>query len=65
MRTGDFETRVVVGNPVREIVDAAGKGGFDAVVIGSHGRRGAARILLGGVRKSSGFSSQAERAAFC
>jgi nucleotide-binding universal stress UspA family protein len=60
-----IETRIEIGSPAHEIVDYAGKGTFDAVVIGSHGRTGAARILLGSVRKSNGFSSQAERITFC
>lgn len=49
---GVVETRVVVGQPAREIVEAAEEGGFDAIVIGSHGRTGAARVLLGSVAEA-------------
>jgi nucleotide-binding universal stress UspA family protein len=48
----EIETRIEFGDPAMEIVDYAGKGGFDTVVIGSHGRTGAARILLGSVAES-------------
>lgn len=48
----EIGTRIETGNPAREIIDTAGKGGFDAVVIGSHGRRGVARILLGSVAEA-------------
>ncbi|ADJ14976.1 universal stress protein [Halalkalicoccus jeotgali] len=47
-----IDTRITTGNPAREIVDFAGKGGFDAVVIGSHGRTGATRVLLGSVAEA-------------
>jgi nucleotide-binding universal stress UspA family protein len=50
--TPEIETRIETGSPAHEIVDYAGKGGFDAVVIGSHGRTGAARILLGSVAET-------------
>ncbi|WP_122090161.1 universal stress protein [Halalkalicoccus subterraneus] len=46
------EMRVVTGHVAPEIVDFAGKGEFDAVVIGSHGRTGATRILLGSVAET-------------
>lgn len=48
----EIETRIETGSPTRKIVDIAGKGGFDAVVIGSHGRTGATRILLGSVAEA-------------
>ncbi|MDL5361036.1 universal stress protein [Halalkalicoccus sp. NIPERK01] len=47
-----IETRIETGSPVREIVDMAGRDGFDAVVIGSHGRTGATRVLLGSVAEA-------------
>lgn len=43
----DTETRV--GDPAREVVDAAADRDVDRIVIGSHGRSGAARVLLGSV----------------
>jgi len=47
-----FETAVEVGRPSREIVRYAEEGDFDAVVIGSHGRTGVSRILLGSVAEA-------------
>lgn len=47
-----IEARIVTGHVAPEIVDFAGKGGFDGVVIGSHGRTGATRILLGSVAET-------------
>lgn len=47
-----IETAVVAGSAAHEIVDFAGKGEFDAVVVGSHGRTGATRILLGSVAEA-------------
>jgi nucleotide-binding universal stress UspA family protein len=44
-----FETRIEVGSPARTIVDVADEGTFDLVVLGSHGREGVSRILLGSV----------------
>lgn len=40
--------RTVVGEPLREIVAAAG-GGFDLIVMGTHGRTGRLHSLLGSV----------------
>lgn len=45
----DLETETEVGQPARTIVRFADDGGYDHVVIGSHGRTGASRILLGSV----------------
>jgi nucleotide-binding universal stress UspA family protein len=52
------ESEVVVGRPAREIVDYADENDIDHVVMGSHGRSGVSRIVLGSVaenvvRKSS------------
>jgi nucleotide-binding universal stress UspA family protein len=44
-----FETRIEVGAPVRVVVDVASEDPFDHVVLGSHGREGISRILLGSV----------------
>ncbi|MFC6989269.1 universal stress protein [Haloplanus sp. GCM10025708] len=45
----DAETRVEVGRPSRTIVDVAEAADVDHVVIGSHGRTGVSRVLLGSV----------------
>lgn len=44
-----LETAVRVGRPSRVIVEFAEETGIDAIVIGSHGRSGISRILLGSV----------------
>lgn len=46
------ETAIVVGKPTREIVDYAGEHGIDHIVMGSHGRSGVSRILLGSVAET-------------
>lgn len=48
------ETATTTGNPAREIVSYAGteENDIDAIVMGSHGRDGAARILLGSVAET-------------
>ena len=43
------ETRIEVGSPARVVVDVASEDAFDHVVLGSHGRAGVSRILLGSV----------------
>lgn len=51
-RLGDgpsVETRVVEGSPAREIVDYATEHEVDHILIGSHGRRGLNRLILGSV----------------
>lgn len=45
----DVETHVEVGRPARTIEEFAEEHGLDHVVVGSHGRDGVARILLGSV----------------
>ncbi|AUX08604.1 universal stress protein UspA [Halalkaliarchaeum desulfuricum] len=45
----DVETELAFGRPARVIVEYADLEGIDQVVIGSHGRTGAARVLLGSV----------------
>jgi len=43
---------VLSGYPKAKIVDEAKKWGADLVVVGSHGRRGVERILLGSVSEA-------------
>lgn len=45
----EVETAVLVGGPARQIVEYANEHGVDHIVLGSHGRRGVARFLLGSV----------------
>ncbi|NHN40323.1 universal stress protein [Halorubellus sp. JP-L1] len=45
----DVETVVVDGSPSREIVHYAEDGGIDLIVMGTHGRGGIDRLLLGSV----------------
>ncbi|AFZ71945.1 universal stress protein [Natronobacterium gregoryi] len=42
-------TEVLVGSPARSIVDVATEADVDRIVIGSHGRTGVSRVLLGSV----------------
>lgn len=44
-----LETTTVEGSPAREIVDHATRSGCDIVVMGTHGRSGVDRLLLGSV----------------
>ncbi|MFN0064030.1 MAG: universal stress protein [Myxococcaceae bacterium] len=46
------ETHVLQGLPGEEIVRFAKKGAFDLIVMGSHGRTGLARVLVGSVAES-------------
>jgi nucleotide-binding universal stress UspA family protein len=48
-RGADIETDMLRGRPDRAIVQRAGEGEYDLIVIGSHGRDGVARVLLGSV----------------
>jgi nucleotide-binding universal stress UspA family protein len=45
----DLETEIEVGRPAPTIVDVAGDEDVDMIVMGSHGREGLSRILLGSV----------------
>lgn len=51
-RGGDVETEVETGQPARTIVEYATEHAVDHVVVGSHGRSGVARVLLGSVAES-------------
>ena len=44
-----LSTHLSSGKPDQEIIDTAVEGEFDAIVIGSHGREGVSRVLLGSV----------------
>ncbi|WP_254765798.1 universal stress protein [Salinilacihabitans rarus] len=46
------ETEIATGRPKHAIAERAESGEFDAVVMGSHGREGAERILLGSVAEN-------------
>ncbi|MFB6303636.1 MAG: universal stress protein [Haloferacaceae archaeon] len=46
------ETRIDVGRPARTVVEAAADADVDHVVVGSHGREGVTRILLGSVAET-------------
>lgn len=48
----EIDTDSVVGRPSRAIVDYAEDAGVDHVVIGSHGRDGISRVLLGSVAET-------------
>lgn len=48
----EIETAVETGRPAREIVDYAVNGEFDQIVVGSHGRHGINRVLLGSVSEA-------------
>jgi nucleotide-binding universal stress UspA family protein len=43
------EAILACGDPAQEIVAAVVKGGADLIVMGTHGRRGLSRVLLGSV----------------
>jgi nucleotide-binding universal stress UspA family protein len=49
MVTVPVETRVLKGDPVWEIYQAAERAHADLIVMGSHGRTGLAHVLLGSV----------------
>ncbi|WP_254522012.1 universal stress protein [Natrinema caseinilyticum] len=45
----EFRTELVAGNPSREIVSYAADNDIDHIIVGSHGRSGLSRVLLGSV----------------
>jgi universal stress protein A len=45
----DYEHRYLEGNPVREIIAFAEREHMDLIVMGSHGRTGLSRLLMGSV----------------
>ena len=48
----DYDVETVVGKPAREIVEFAEGNDISHIVIGSHGRTGASRVLLGSVAQN-------------
>lgn len=54
LETEDVEFRIetVVGKPSREIVSFAEENDVSEIVIGSHGRKGVSRVLLGNVAEN-------------
>lgn len=48
----EIETAIETGRPARAIVDYAEDNDVDIITIGSHGRTGASRVLLGSVAET-------------
>ena len=48
----EVETVLIVGNPARDMVKIVEKTGADLVVIGSHGKTGLEKLLLGSVAEN-------------
>jgi nucleotide-binding universal stress UspA family protein len=48
----DFRIETVIGNPSKEIVSFAEENDVSEIVIGSHGREGISRVLLGNVAEN-------------
>lgn len=48
----EFDMEFAMGNPAREIVSFAEDNDVSQIVIGSHGRQGVSRILLGNVAET-------------
>ncbi|KAB7515910.1 universal stress protein [Halosegnis rubeus] len=46
------ETATEVGQPARTIVEFTEENGHDKIIIGSHGRKGISRVLLGSVAET-------------
>jgi nucleotide-binding universal stress UspA family protein len=44
-----FQHRLVTGDPVSAILEEASKPGYDVLVLGTHGRTGMSKLLLGSV----------------
>lgn len=47
-----METKLLVGDPATEIVHLADKENSDLIIVGSHGRSGMSRLILGSVAES-------------
>jgi len=48
----EYDVETVVGKPAREIVGYAEANDIEGIIIGSHGRTGASRVLLGSVAQT-------------
>ncbi|WP_222913258.1 universal stress protein [Natrinema sp. SYSU A 869] len=48
----NLDTEIATGKPDHEIVDLAEEEAYDTIIIGSHGREGISRILLGSVAEN-------------
>jgi nucleotide-binding universal stress UspA family protein len=48
----DLQTEIVHGAPARSIVEYAEDNGIDQIIVGSHGRDGVSRVLLGSVAET-------------
>jgi nucleotide-binding universal stress UspA family protein len=48
----EYDIKTAAGKPARQIVRFAEEHDIDQIVIGSHGRKGASRILLGSVAET-------------
>lgn len=50
--TGSVETATTVGKPAAAIVEYAADNDVDHIVVGSHGRKGISRVVLGSVAEA-------------
>ncbi|WP_277553520.1 universal stress protein [Halobaculum limi] len=50
--TGSVETATTVGKPAAAIVEYAADNDIDHIVVGSHGRKGISRVVLGSVAEA-------------
>ena len=48
----DLETEIASGEPERTIIDVAAEEEYETIVVGSHGREGVSRILIGSVAEA-------------
>ena len=48
----EFEHRYETGSPAKEILELADREGVDLIVLGSHGRTGVSRLLMGSIAES-------------
>ena len=44
-----YRTHVIIGDPAKVIATFAQRGGFDTIIMGTHGRTGMSRLLMGSV----------------